>query len=145
MGLALGGSAAARLSHQLGQHDHRDTILRLLSRLPLPERSTPKILGVDDFAFRKGQQYGTILLDLEQHQPIALLPDRSAQTLVTWLEAHPGIEILSRDRSKTYKGAMTRGAPNAIQVADRFHLLQNLEESLEKVFQTQLQVLQQAG
>ena len=90
------------------------------------------MLGVDDFAFRKGRQYGTILVDLEQHRPIALLADRKAQTLVDWLREHPGIEVLSRDRSKTYKSAMSEGAPEAIQVADRSHLVENLSETLEK-------------
>lgn len=86
---------------------------------------------MDDFAFRKGCQYGTILVDLERHQPIALLPDRKAETLTTWLRDHPGVEVLSRDRSKTYRSAMNEGAPGAIQVADRFHLVQNLSEALE--------------
>ena len=85
-------------------------------------------------AFRKGHNYGTILVDLETHQPIAILADRKAETLAQWLETHPGIEVLSRDRSKTYKSAMTEGAPNAIQVADRFHLVKNLSESLEQAF-----------
>lgn len=80
------------------------------------------------------------MVDLETHQPIALLPDRMAETLATWREAHPGIEILSRDRSKTYKRAMSEGAPDAIQIADRFHLLQNLEETLEKAFKGHTQI-----
>lgn len=84
----------------------------------------------------RGHHYGTILVDLETNHPIALLPDRTAETLATWLEDHPGIEILSRDRSKTYKHGMTQGAPNAIQVADRFHLLHNLEETLEKALKS---------
>jgi transposase len=96
---------------------------------------------VDDFALRKGHQYGTILVNLETHQPIALLPDRSAETLADWLKAHPGVEILSRDRSKTYRRGMNEGAPKAIQVADRFHLLHNLEETLEKALKGHTQVL----
>lgn len=142
MGLALGGAAAARLSQQVGYGYSRNSILRVLASLPLPVLHTPKILGVDDFAWRKGHHYGTILVDLEQNQPIALLPDRKAETLEAWLKAHPGIEILSRDRSKAYKLGMTQGSPDAIQVADRFHLLHNLEESLEKVFKGHTQTLQ---
>lgn len=142
MALSLGGAAAARLSQQIGYGYRRNSFLHLLSRLPLPTLPTPKILGVDDFAFRKGHNYGTILVDLEHNQPIALLPDRTAETLAAWLKAHPGVEILSRDRSKTYKRGMSQGAPNAVQVADRFHLLQNLEETLESVFKGYTQTLQ---
>lgn len=96
----------------------------------------PQTLGVDDFAFRKHQHYGTILVDLEQHRPIALLKDRQSGTLAQWLQQHPGVQVLSRDRSKEYRQGMTQGAPQAIQVADRFHLLQNLSEVLEQVFRT---------
>jgi len=134
IGLALGGAAGARLGDCLGYGVCGSTLLNQLQKLPLPNFSTPKVLGVDDFAFRKGHHYGTILVDLETHQPIALLADRKAETLVEWLRAHPGIEVLSRDRSKTYKSAMTEGAPEAIQVADRFHLVKNLSETLEQAF-----------
>jgi transposase len=142
MGLALGGAAAACLSHQLGYQYSRNSFLRLIASLPLPVFSTPKILGVDDFALRKGHNYGTILVDLERHQPIAPLPDRTAETLEGWLKEHPGVDVLSRDRSKTYRSAMDKGAPGAIQVADRFHLLKNLEETLENFFKGQAQTLQ---
>lgn len=116
------------------------SILRL-AHLSLPSIKTPRILGVDDFVLHRGHHYGTILVDLEVHQPIALLPNRTAETLATWLRDHPGVEILSRDRSKSYKRGMTEGAPAAIQVADRFHLLQNLEETLEKAFQGKAQAI----
>ena len=134
IGLALGGAAGARLGDRLGIAICGSTLLNHLGKLKLPEFVTPKMLGVDDFAFRRGRNYGTILVDLETHQPIALLEDRKAETLVTWLEAHPGIEVLSRERSKTYKSAMDKAAPNAVQVADRFHLVKNLSEMLEKAF-----------
>ncbi|MFM2431200.1 MAG: hypothetical protein RLZZ511_2413 [Cyanobacteriota bacterium] len=107
------------------------------------------MVGIDDFAFRKGQTYGTIIVDLERNQPIALLPDREAGTVADWLRAHPGIEVLSRDRSKTYKQAMDTAAPDAIQVADdlrsvgdqRFHLLHNLAAVLESCLSGQTPTL----
>ena len=131
IGLALGGAAGSRLGKCLGYFSCGSTLLNHLERLPLPEFEVPKVLGVDDFAFRKGRQYGTILVNLETHQPIALLSDRKADTLTDWLREHPGVEVFSRDRSTTYKSAMDKAAPEAIQVADRFHLVKNLSDVLE--------------
>ncbi len=132
--LALGGAAGARLSQRLRCGVSRNTLLRLIAKLPLPLIVVPKTLGVDDFAFRKRHRYGTILMDLDQRRPIALLNTRDAGALAEWLQQHPGVQVLSRDRSKEYKQGMKTGAPNAVQVADRFHLLQNLADVLEQVF-----------
>lgn len=145
--LALGGSAGARLGPLLGYASSGSTLLMHLKRLPQSTVETPKILGVDDFAFRKGHNYGTILVDLETHQPIELLPDRKAETLAAWLREHPGIEVLARDRSKVYKSAMDEAAPEAIQVVDRFHLVQNLSDYLEQVlngYRSELKAAEQA-
>jgi transposase len=134
LGVALGGHAGARLAHRLGLPASRDTLLRLVRRLPLPVIPPLQAIGVDDWAQRKRQRYGTIVVDLERHQPVALLHDREADTLATWLHAHPGITIIARDRLKAYRDGARAGAPQATQVADRFHLLQNLAEALDQVF-----------
>lgn len=136
---AIGGEAGARLARNLGLTVSPDTLLRRL-RQSLPEVTpTPRIIGVDDFAFRRGRRYGTLLVDLEQHCPVALLPDREAESLRMWLKAHPGIDTVTRDRSKTYASGITEGAPAAIQVADRWHLLSSLRETVEKLIKRQLQ------
>jgi transposase len=139
--VALGGTAGAQLSHGLGGAVSRNTLLRVVRRLPLPVHATPTVLGVDDWAYRKRQTYGTILIDLEQSRPVALLHDREAGTLTQWLKAHPGVEIITRDRSKAYADGARQGAPEAIQVADRFHLIQNVAEALEQVCSAHGQVL----
>jgi transposase len=131
IGQALGGEAGARRAAQLAMPVSPDTLLRLIRHGDLPSATTPTILGVDDFAWKKGRAYGTILVDLERHQVVDLLPDRSADSLAEWLLKHPGVKIISRDRGGAYAEGARRGAPDAEQVADRFHLLKNLREDLE--------------
>lgn len=144
LGVDIGGEAGARLAHRQGMPVSPATLLRLARRDPPSPAPTPRVLGVDDFSLRKGQVFGTILVDLEQHQPIDLLPDRSSDTLANWLLAHPGVEIISRDRAVAYAEGATRGAPNAVQVADRFHLLQNLREALQRLLDQHLADIQVA-
>lgn len=122
IGFVLGGEAGARLATRLGMPSSPDTLLRLVCQTALPRAPTPRVLGVDDWSFLKGRTFGTLLVDLERHQPVDLLPDREGPTLTAWLLAHPGVEIVSRDRSTTYAEAIRLGAPNALQVADRWHL-----------------------
>jgi transposase len=141
LGLALGGKAGVRLSQRWGLGVSRNTRLRVMRRLPLPVFPTPMVLGVDDWSLRKRHTYGTILVDLEQRQPIALLSARDADTLAQWLRAHPGVQIITRDRSKAYEDGARQGAPAAIQVADRVHLVQNLAEILDQVFNAHIQEL----
>ena len=133
IGLALGGRAGSRLLRRLQIQVSHNKVLGLVRRAPEVARPTPRVLGVDDFALRKGTTYGTILVDLEQHQPVDILPSRNADVLVRWLKEHPGSQIITRDRSAEYARAITEGAPTAIQVADRFHLLCNLRDALERV------------
>ena len=133
LAFALGGRPAARTAAKLRIPISRMTCLRVLRATPQPPLSTPQILGVDDFAFRKGHVYGTILVDLPQRRPVDLLPDRTAETFATWLREHPGVDTIVRDRSGDYARGASEGAPQARQVVDHWHLLVNLREALQRL------------
>ena len=111
IGLACGGEGGSRLARRLGMPTSPESLLRSIRGRPLGERPTPRILGVDDWAFRRGQRYGTILCDLELHQAIELLPKRSSTAFAHWLHDHPGVEVVSRDRGDYYIKGGTEGTP----------------------------------
>jgi transposase len=139
---ALGGEAGARLLKDLGIVVSGDTLLHHIRSLHLRDHKTPRILSVDDFAFRRGTRFGTVLVDLERHTLVDILPDRRPDTFAHWLEEHPGVEVVSRDRGGEYAEAASRAAPNAVQVADRFHLLKNLRDVVLRVFKHHTEILE---
>ncbi len=134
VGLAVGARAGARLAVPLGMPISARSLLRVVHSAPLPTTELARVIAIDDWAWRKGQRYGTVIVDLERHQPIDLLPDRAAETVVAWLRAHPRIEVIARDRGVMYIDGATRGAPEALQVVDRWHMAKNLGEALERLF-----------
>jgi transposase len=140
---ALGGQPGARLAVRHGVATSRATLLRLVHRAPLPPVGMPRVLGVDDWSQRRGRTFGTILVDADQRRPIELLPDRTAATLASWLVAHPSVEVVTRDRSTAYAEGATRGTPNAQQVADRFHVVDDLGDAIERVLDQHRSVLRE--
>lgn len=138
---ALGGEAGSRLLRDLGVVVSGDTLLNHIRSLQLGDHEAPRVLSVDDFAFRRGTRYGTVVVDLEHRRLVDVLPDRSADTFARWLGEHPGVEVVSRDRGGEYAEAATRAAPHAVQVADRFHLLKNLKDVVSRVFRQHEEIL----
>ncbi len=131
IGLEIGGMPVARLAERLGIKTSWMTVLRRIMVLPTEPVQQVVELGIDDFALWRGRKYGTILVDIQSHRVIDVLPDRSAETAGAWIAAHPEIELVSRERGGDYASAAKTSAPQAVQCADRFHVLKNLGEALE--------------
>jgi transposase len=145
LAFALGGEAGARVVERLSLSASPTTLLRLVRQTALAAVTSPRVLGVDDWAFCKGNRYGTILVDLEAHRVLDVLSERQAGQFAAWLREHPGVAVISRDRAQVYADGARRGAPDAVQVADRFHLLKNLGEALERLLLHERLALQAAA
>src|SRR5262245_22357307 len=144
LGAALGGRPGARMALGIGIKIGRDALLARVRCAETAQSNAIRVLGVDDFALRKGRSYGTILVDQQKHQIVDLVPDREASSLAAWLMNHPEIEIVTRDRGQAYADGIRQGAPQAVQVADRFHLMQNLTDALKRLVIRKSRKLQQA-
>jgi transposase len=145
LGREHGGASGVHSANLLGIQVPARTILRFLHALRLPPIVAPRVIGLDEWAWKRGQRYGALVVDLERNKPIALLADRSKPTVVHWLKEHPTIQIVARDRSKEFAAAITEALPEAWHVADRWHLAKNLTEHLDKVVSARWKQLAKAG
>jgi transposase len=142
---AVSGEVGRGLLPSLAMPLSGDTLIRDIRGLPDEEITTPRVLGIDDWAHKRGHSYGTILVDLESRRPVELLNSREADEVTAWLRQHPGIEIISRDRGQDYAKAVNDSVPEAEQVADRWHLLKNLRDAVETMLSHKPAVLLAAG
>lgn len=132
LGLAASAEVNERLTPRLGMNVKAPTLLRYIRTIPPPADTSVRVLGIDDFAMKRGDCYGTILVNIETGKPLNLLPDRTAEAVLPWLKSHQEIEVVSRDRASAYADAVKRALPHATQVADKYHLVQNLREHLQR-------------
>ena len=145
IGLATCGRLGARLASHLGITTSWMTIVRRVMALPTPQVEHVECLGLDDFAFQRGRTFGTVVVDLDAHQIIDLLPNRQAETAAAWMATHPEIRYVSRDRGAEYASAASMGAPQAVQVADRFHVCKNLSEAVQRLVARVLSEMKEAS
>ena len=141
----IGGRVGAKVTEKLSIGVSRQTLIRHILRNPTPPQIMPKVIGIDDFAFRRGQVYGTLLIDLERRKALDLIPSREAEDVAEWLKKYPQVEVVSRDRSLTYANAVNVALPHAAQIADRFHLVKNIYEVLEKILHRERKTIGQVS
>ena len=144
LGLSLGGEPGSRLAAELAVPISGDTILRRVKAVPTEPEASYRFVGIDDFALRKGHTYGTILVDLQRGRVIDLFDGRDGAPVAAWLTLHPGIGVITRDRWAAYANACSAAAPKATQVADRFHLVGNIRELVERLFEQHASALDAA-
>lgn len=133
IGLLMGGNGGVRLCRLMNIPVSSSTLVRLIHQQPIARPSMPKVLGIDDWAFKKGLLYGTVIVDLEKNKIIDLLPDREASSVASWLKDHPGVEVVSRDRYVNFANGIKQASASIVHVADRWHLIKNLGDAMQKV------------